>query len=86
MHLDRRNYFAKVAETLVENRFVGEAALDSANRYLLKQALFEALIEQEKNPKKIELLIKAIKQINCNPTLNSADDKDGVGEVLAMMR
>ncbi len=84
LHLDRRNYFARVAETLVDNRFTGEAALDSANRYLLKQALFEALIEQEKNPKKIESLIKAIKQLNCNPTLNSAGEKkDGAGESLS---
>ncbi len=83
LHLDRRNYFARVAETLVDNRFTGEVALDLANRYLLKQALFEALIEQEKNPKKIELFIKAIRQLNCNSELNSAgENKDGAGECL----
>ncbi len=84
LHLDRRNYFARVAETLVDNRFAGEAALDSANKYLLKQALFEALIEQEKNPKKIELLIKAIKQLNSYQELNSSEvKKDRAGECLS---
>ncbi len=66
LHLARRNYFARLASAIVDGRFEGESALDNANAYLLKQTLFESLIEPQKDPKKIELLIKAIKTLALN--------------------
>lgn len=63
IHLDRRNYFAKLAAGLVDGAFFGEQALDAANAYLLKQTLFECLIDPDKDPKQIELLVKAIKTV-----------------------
>lgn len=78
LHLARRNYFARLASALVDNKVQGEPALDEANSYLLKQTLFEALIAPEKNPKTIELLIKAIKTLDSGKNvgqLHQCDDK-----------
>lgn len=61
IHLVRRNYFARLASQVVDGAFVGEQALDAANIYLLKQTLFEHLIEPGKDPKHLEALVKAIK-------------------------
>ncbi|MCX7871984.1 MAG: hypothetical protein N2487_01715 [Verrucomicrobiae bacterium] len=63
LHLERRKRFAQIASEIVENTLVGEEALDAANAYLLKQTLFECLIEPEKDSKQIEILVKAIKSL-----------------------
>jgi len=71
LHLERRNYFAKLASGLVDGAFAGEQALDAANAYLLKQALFECLIDPQKDPRQIELLVKAMKAVTPEKTAES---------------
>lgn len=82
LHLLRRNYFARIAETLAEHAANNIHPLDSATIYLLKQSLFEALIEPERDPKKIESLIKslaALKDTLQNPQ-NENPDKPASSE------